>query len=120
MCRYSGAAHTHTHTCHLYSEIQKKINITKKYIFILLHGQAGDHCGATLNFTSCLETKMAASSAVLSMSKIIKPLLGGRLGNTVKVRICICYAFLSPSKAELDVQKQICFSGYKVIWLTAS
>ncbi|XP_030210106.1 isocitrate dehydrogenase [NAD] subunit gamma, mitochondrial isoform X2 [Gadus morhua] len=31
------------------------------------------------------ETKMAASSSVLSMSKLIKPLWGGRLGNTVKV-----------------------------------
>merc|ERR1712131_284907 len=30
-------------------------------------------------------TKMAASSAVLSMSKILKPVWGGRLGNTAKV-----------------------------------
>ena len=64
-------------------------------ILILLYGQASDceHCGATLNFTSCLETKMAASSSVLSMSKLIKPLWGGRLGNTVKVRKGICHAF---------------------------
>lgn len=68
--------------------------------------------------TTCFTIKMAAHSAVLSMSKIINPFWGGRLGNTVKVRQHT--PLLSRRLWSLlcgSVLKYIILSQRKVMWL---
>lgn len=64
----------------LYLNKQKNICIEKK------KSARAPHLPLVHANQQCSKIKMAAHSAVLSMSKIINPFWGGRLGNTVKVR----------------------------------